>query len=70
MIFAIAHERMEISNHLISDSSILAWVSLFMKVIGFKATDPIFDEKSGLWKAKKWAYASVNSLYGRFPLQF
>ncbi|CAZ80144.1 unnamed protein product [Tuber melanosporum] len=62
----------ELAAHLREESSIVAWATLFLKVVGKQAPpesmpDDLEErEIHPWWKAKKWAYSNLNRLFVRY----
>lgn len=58
-----------LTQHQRSSESIVPWGSLMLRVVQKElpgADDPDAAERSAWWKAKKWAYFSLNKLFGRY----
>jgi hypothetical protein len=67
-----ASTQVSLSKHQQSPQSIVPWGTLFFQVINMQISpdllpaDPAEREKTGWWKAKKWAYRTLNRLFDRY----
>ncbi|WFD01157.1 Nonsense-mediated mRNA decay protein 5 [Malassezia yamatoensis] len=63
-----------LTNHLQTQESIVSWGTLMLKVVqkpiddSAHASDPEERAKLSWWKAKKWAYYSLNKLFSRYGI--
>ncbi len=66
---------MDLAKELQSEHVLIPWVTLFMAIVDWRwisgtsialPQDPAEREKHMWWKCKKWAYACLNCLMGRY----